>query len=88
MMMGMSFREATKKLNIEKYNERIFNSNSQGELFHLCDYVSLAESITDDPPWFAEWFDKVVKYAEDNWNRPESVFQHILEILRQSLPKQ
>ena len=33
----MNFEEALKKLDIEEYEERIINSNSHGELFHLQD---------------------------------------------------
>lgn len=75
----MNFKESLEILGIEKYGERIFNSNSHGELFHLQIYFTLAEKIgkTD---WFTEWFDNIVKMAEDTWDRPESVFQHIDEI--------
>ncbi len=76
----MNFNEALKKLGIEKYSERILNSNSHGELFHIYSYIEIAESIKDTS-WFAEWFDYVVDYAEKNWKRPESVFQHIGKIL-------
>lgn len=78
----MNFKEAFVKLGIEKYGERIFNSNSHGELFHLYDYVELArmfDSIDESGgiDLFKEWFVVTVKYAEENWERPESVFQHI-----------
>ena len=76
----MNFDEALKKLGIEKYSKRIFNSNSHGELFHIQQYSDLAEAIID-PSWFSEWFDCIVDYAENNWERPESVFQHIVKIL-------
>lgn len=79
-MNGMSFKEALKKLNIEDYGERIFNSNSHGELFHLMDYILLAQSLSD-ASWFREWFVAVVAQAEQEWKRPESVFQHITKIL-------
>ena len=77
----MNFKEALKKLDIEEYSERIFNSNSHGELFYLYDYIAIAESL-DDASWFKDWFKGIVKIAEDNWNRPESIFQHILKILK------
>lgn len=38
----MSFREAVRILNIEDFGERIFHSNSHGELFHLVDYIAIA----------------------------------------------
>lgn len=82
----MEFKEALKKLGIEKYGERIFNGNSHGELFHLYDYISLAENI-EDTEWFPEWFDTIIKHAEDNWKRPESVFQHVTTFLKESLNK-
>jgi hypothetical protein len=80
----MNFNEALEILGIEKYAERIFKSNSRGELFHLQTYFVLAEHIgkTD---WFANWFDEVVKWAEENWERPESIFQHIDKVLEQQL---
>ena len=88
----MDFKEALKILGIEDYAERIFNSNSHGELFHLEQYVALAEYFqkqdrTDWDPqaWFRQWFISIVTYAEQNWERPESVFQHIEQMLRQQL---
>lgn len=78
--MIMSFKEALETLGIEKYSERIFNSNSHGELLHLQQYLLLAETIgkTD---WFPELFEGIVKLAEEQWKRPESVFQHIGKLL-------
>lgn len=77
----MSFQEALTVLDIEDYAERIFKSNSHGELFHLDQYFTLAETFKSDAKWFRNWFENVVKFAEQNWERPESVFQHILTIL-------
>lgn len=77
----MNFQEALTVLDIEDYAERIFNSNSHGELFHLDQYFTLAEIFKGDAKWFRNWFENVVKFAEQNWERPESVFQHILNIL-------
>lgn len=79
----MEFKDALEKLGISEYGERIFNSNSHGELFHLYDYVLLAEM--KDVTWFKEWFEETVKHAEENWDRPESVFQHIPKILQQQM---
>ena len=76
----MTFREALTTLGIEQYETRIFNSNSHGELFHIQQYFILANEIgkTD---WFPELFEHIVRDAEKNWTRPESVFQHIVEII-------
>ncbi len=82
----MNFHESLKILGIEEYGERIFNSNSHGELFHLYDYISLAESI-GETDWFKKWFNGIVKQAEEKLERPESVFQHIIEIYNSHLPK-
>lgn len=79
----MNFKEAIKKLGIEEYGERIFNSNSHGELSYLYDYIQIAKHF-DDVAWFKDWFDTVVKFAENNWERPESVFQHIPKMLAES----
>lgn len=78
----MTFKDALKKLNIEDYADRITKSNSRGELFHLVDYIFIAENVKN-PELFREDFEDIVKYAEENWKRPESVFQHILKILTQ-----
>jgi hypothetical protein len=80
----MSFQEALKFLNIEDFAERIFNSNSHGELFHLQDYISIAESFKNsntDELVFRTWFLAVVKNAERTSPNPEFVFQHIQKIL-------
>lgn len=76
----MTISEALKKLNIEDYGERIFNSNSHGELFHLTDYILLAEGL-EDTSWFRESFIAAVAFAEKHWKRPESVFQHIPKMI-------
>ena len=78
----MNFDEALKKLGIEDYSDRIFNSNSHGELFHLSDYILLAEHFTDKE-LFKVMFDEIVKLAEQQWKRPESVFQHIPRLLEE-----
>ena len=80
----MDFKQSLEKLGILEYAPRIFNSNSNGELFHLDQYFVLAE-IYGDAPWFKEWFVDVVTYAEKNWKRPESVFQHIVTIMEQQM---
>ena len=81
----MNFQEALKILGIEDYSERIFKSNSHGELFHLQQYFTMAEAFKDNSSWFKEWFEIVVKFAHENWERPESVFQHINKILVEQL---
>jgi len=82
----VTFDEALKRLNIEDYEDRIFNSSSRGELFHVYDYIMLAETFDDEQAGkFREWFEVVVKGAEGTWRRPESVFQHIPKILREAL---
>ncbi len=82
----ISFTEALKILNIEDYGDRIFNSNSHGELFHLYDYITIAQQIQEkgDVSKFRKWFEQVVKWAENNWKRPESIFQHIIKCLNES----
>ncbi len=75
----MTFQEALQKLDIVDYKERIFNSNSHGELMHLGDYILLAKWLEDWDmlPAFRPGFVKLVEWAEKNWDRPESIFQHI-----------
>ena len=52
----VSFRGALKKLNIEDYYERIWRSNSHGELFHVWEYIRMAQTIGDDATWFRPVF--------------------------------
>lgn len=80
----MEFKKALKILGIEKYAERIFNSNSNGELMHLYQYYTLAETL-GETDWFADWFEEIVKIAEAEWKRPESVFQHIDKMLLEQM---
>ena len=80
----ITFQDALKSLGIEDYAKRIFNSNSHGELFHIQQYFTLAEVLKGNTEWFREWFENVVKWAEENWKRPESIFQHISRILAES----
>lgn len=83
----MSFDAALRKLGIEDFKTRIITSNSKGELMHLTDYIVLAESLPDDSN-FRAWFLSVVKYANKNWNRPKSVYQHMVTLFKQSLKQQ
>ena len=80
----MTFQESLKALGIEEYADRIWNSNSHGELFHLVDYILLAEWFTDKE-LFKLMFCEIVKRAEKYWKRPESVFQHIPRLLDEML---
>lgn len=77
---NMTFQDALKKLDIEDYGEQIFNSNSHGELFHLGQYIRIAEQIKNEDGWFREWFIAIVELAK---SRPDSkaVFQHIEKML-------
>jgi len=80
----MTFKKVLKKLNIEDYEKRIFNSNSHGELFHIQDYIILA-SFDGDMSWFRDWFTNLIKWTDENCERPESVFQHIPELLMRDM---
>jgi hypothetical protein len=85
-METISFAEALKRLNIEDYGERIFHSNSHGELIHILDYILFATVLDgQDASWFRGWFEVMVKMAEENWKRPESVFQHIPQLFKESV---
>ncbi len=86
----MTFDEALHVLNIVDYRERIINSHSRGELFHLAQYIHIAECMKDDLPefkkLFSTWFRFIVEDAEKNWDRPESVFQHVSKLLQMLEP--
>lgn len=80
----MTFGEALKKLGIEEYGERIFNSNSHGELFHLQDYIHFAQVYDDETAkLFQQWFVATVTQAEQVWERPESIFQHLPRMMEE-----
>ena len=82
----LSFIESLKKLGIEDFEERIFYSNSKGELFHCYDYIDIAKNINEQKKGaFRQWFLAVIEFAEKNWERPESVFQHISRFLSEEL---
>jgi len=82
---GMTFKEALKILKIEEYGERIFHSNSHGELFHTLDYISVAERLHEgEGESFREWFVGTVELAEEKWKRPESVFQHLIRLTEEA----
>lgn len=81
----MSFLDALKKLDIEDYGERIWSSNSHGELLHIADYVDFARM--NDVSGFRKWFVGVVAWAEKEWERPESIFQHIPKIMDHDIGK-
>jgi len=77
----MNFNEALQRLQLTEYEDRIINSNSHGELHHLLDYINLAQVVKDEHVLkVKEHFEKCVKFAEDTWDRPESVFQHLDKI--------
>ena len=80
---AMSVRGALKRLGISKYEKRIFNSNSHGELFHLNDYILIADHIKEDEiAGFTKWFEDLIVHVGKTWKRPESVFQHIPSLMR------
>jgi len=84
----LTFKEAIMKLDIEDYGQRIFDSNSHGELFHLGDYIAIAEVFSNSPlgtAWFRGWFTEMVAAAEAQWQRPESIFQHIPKLLKETM---
>ena len=76
----MNLNQALKIIGVEDYQGRIINSNSHGEMFHLMDYVTLAQAIEKDAalqPKIEKGMRDAVKFAEENWERPESIFQHM-----------
>jgi len=87
----MKFTEALKILNIEDFKDRIWNSNSRGELSYLADYIILAQRLEEyfpeEIPLFRKWFLHVVKEAEKTWERPESIFQHIMKVFLDHISK-
>jgi hypothetical protein len=80
-----TFEEAIKYLHIEDYRDRIFNSNSHGELLHLLDYVVMANCWKGSPLYFRIVFEICIKFCEENWSRPESCFQHMPKLIQSLL---
>lgn len=78
---GMSIADAMRELCVEDFTKRIIGSSSRGELFHVFDYLNIAK-MRGDKSWFRPFLLRVVEYAEKNWERPESCFQHIFEFLK------
>ena len=81
LLGDMTFKQALKKLNIEDYGERIWHSNSHGELMHIWDYISMAQNIEGDAKWFRPLFEMCVKWTAENWSRPESCYQHMPRLM-------
>lgn len=85
----MSFDEALAELGITEFKSRIWNSSSSGELFFLADYIFLAEQkklgAFGDAQCstinFRSSFRAVAQFAEENWTRPESCFQHMPKLI-------
>lgn len=83
----MTFKEALKVLNIEDFGERIFNSNSRGELVRLVQYGQIAGILekSGEINVFRDWFLRLVEMAESKWKRPESIFQYVLEFFANAM---
>lgn len=79
----MQFRESLRVLGIEDYAERIWNSNSHGELSHTWDYIDMARAYNGHAKWFRPLFLEAVAFAQREWTRPESVFQHMPAMIKQ-----
>lgn len=81
----MTFDEALKILNIEKYKESIWNSSSNGELFFIMDYINMAKIVKKQPEeeriWFPLAFEMCEEFARKNWKRPESWYQHMPKMI-------
>jgi hypothetical protein len=78
-------KDALKRLGVNDFRERIFNSNSHGELSHLLDYAIMSSWMKDEELLkFRPWFLLVVKWAGETWEYPEYVFQHIKKIAIES----
>lgn len=85
---SMTFIEALQILKIEDYVEHIYKSNSTGNLFHLQQYFILAEGFKKnnwDANEFRKFFELVVEFANKNWKRPQSVYQHILKFYNETV---
>ena len=83
-----SFGECLEILGIEEFRERIFHSNSYGELFHLADYYHIAKMVDDgilEKESFSSWVKELVQFAEKEWKRPESIFQHVPRFINEEI---
>jgi hypothetical protein len=65
---AISFGEACRILNIEKYSERIFNCHPKGELYFLQSYIQLAKILKgkdETIDFFNKILDKVIDESKD-----------------------
>lgn len=81
----MNLEQSLKHLNIYDYLNDILNSNSKGELFHLNQYIIIAEMYSkyNDNEFkilFREYFINTYKLYSKKWKRPQSFFQYFEEI--------
>jgi hypothetical protein len=83
--VSISFDEAIRQLDIEEYRDRIWHSNSRGELMHLQDYCIFASIFKDETKFFKSVFEYCVRFAEEKWSRPESCFQHMPRLIGELL---
>jgi hypothetical protein len=65
---SISFGEACKILNIEKYSERIFKCHPSGELYFLQNYIQLAKILKDNKEsisFFNRVLDRILSESSD-----------------------
>lgn len=81
---GMNLQEAFEFLGISEHLENAWNSSSTGELFFLQDYIVIANFMKEtgykDVTKFTKWFNDTVDYAYKHWQRPISIYQHLMRI--------
>lgn len=80
----MNLQESFEFLGISEHLEKAWKSSSTGELFFLQDYIVIANFMKQtgykDVPKFTKWFNDTVDYAYKNWERPISIYQHLMRI--------
>jgi len=78
----MNLKESFEYLGISEHLERAFKSSSTGELFFLNDYIVIANTMKKygykDLEGFTKWFNDEVQHAYKTWERPSSIYQHIM----------
>lgn len=78
----MNLKDSFEYLGISEHFKSAWNSSSTGELFFLQDYIVIANFMKQtgykDVPKFTKWFNDTVDYAYKHWERPISIYQHIM----------
>lgn len=86
----MNIAQVCEELGIPEYAERIWHSSSTGELYHVLDYHQMLEACknAEEKLLIGRCIKIVVEWAEENWSRPESVFQDMPRMIHETFKQE